>query len=88
MSSRKQRLGVAAAMTLSGGILFAGPGTSCTSFLLESALDAVDFCFVFDCQNGILGGTIQPCGPFDNFSQDALNSPPTGPVFIDCPDLP
>jgi hypothetical protein len=68
-----------------GGFLMAGPGTGCVSFIAEQALVAADFCFIFDCQSGILGGTIDPCtgaGSGDN-SGEAVNGVP--PIFTDCP---
>ncbi len=61
-----------AALVAGGGLLFAAPNTGCLSFMAESAVEATDFCFIFDCQNGILGGTIDPCSG-DN------------PLFADCP---
>jgi hypothetical protein len=42
------------------------------SFVGESVLTATDFCFIFDCQSGILGGTIDPCSG-------------ENPLFADCP---
>jgi hypothetical protein len=62
-----------------GGYLLAGPGTGCTSYLAESGLVATDFCFIFDCQNGILGGTIDPCASGDTGQT-------SGPLFADCPE--
>jgi hypothetical protein len=87
MRSRKNRFSIAAAMTLGGGLLFAGPGTGCASYVVESALATADFCFIFDCQNGILGGTIDPCPPLDDLSGEAVLSPPSGPIFVDCPEI-
>jgi hypothetical protein len=58
-----------------GGFLLAGPGTGCVPFVAESTLAATDFCFIFDCQNGIFGGTIDPCEA--NATQ--------GPLLADCP---
>lgn len=87
MRSRIHRIGMAAAMTLGGGLLFAGPGTGCGSFLVETALATADFCFIFDCQNGILGGTIDPCPPLDATSGESVLTPPTGPIFVDCPEI-
>jgi len=67
------------------GYLFSGPGTSCMSFLGESTLESANFCFIFDCQNGILGGTIDPCsgiGSNDNTQEGTV----TGEQFFtDCP---
>jgi hypothetical protein len=78
---------IVAVMGLSGmgGYLLSGPGTGCTSFVAESTLTSANFCFIFDCQNGILGGTIDPCsgiGSGDNTVEGNF----TGlPLFTDCP---
>ncbi len=61
-----------------GGYLMAGPGTGCGSYVLESGLASTDFCFIFDCQNGILGGTIDPCA-------STGDEPGQGPLLADCP---
>ena len=85
MRSRSRRVALTLALFAGGGFLLAGPGTSCSSFLGESAFVATDFCFIFDCQNGFLGGTIKPCdigGGFGGFvDPDVTNSP----LFVDCP---
>jgi hypothetical protein len=62
----------------SGGFLMQY-NTGCLSYTAESALVATDFCFIFDCQNGLFGGTIDPCA---NQDTDAA---PTPPFFADCP---
>ena len=65
-----------------GGFLFGGQSTSCLSFTGESVLSSANFCFIFDCQNGILGGTIAPCSRSTDANGDAIP-----PLFIDCPDF-
>ncbi len=60
-----------------GGYLLAGPGTGCGSFALEAGLASTDFCFIFDCQNGIFGGTIDPC-------ETNAVVPGAGPLLLDC----
>lgn len=65
-----------------GGYLLAGPGTGCGSYVVEAGLAATDFCFIFDCQNGIFGGTIDPCA---NTGTDPITGLPRGPLFADCP---
>jgi len=70
-----------AGLVASGGFLFAFQSTSCLSFAGESLLSSGDFCFIFDCQNGILGGTIDPC--FQTLDADGNAIPP---VFVDCPN--
>lgn len=76
MRKQSRRIGITAALVISGAYLMAGPGTGCLNFAAESAFTTADFCFIFDCQNGILGGTIDPC-PDTNFGEDLL--------FVDCP---
>ena len=62
-------------LTAGGGYILAGPGTGCGSYMAESTLAATDFCFIFDCQNGMFGGTIDPCASTDT----------QGPLLADCP---
>lgn len=64
-----------------GGFLFGGQSTSCLSFTGETVLTSADFCFIFDCQNGILGGTIDPCSQTTD-----INGDPIPPTFLDCPN--
>jgi len=68
-----------------GGYLMASPNTGCTSFLGESALVAADFCFIFDCQNGLLGGTIDPCSGIGSGNQ-TVEGDNAQPLFTDCPN--
>lgn len=79
-------LTVAATVIGAGGILFAGPGTGCIPFVAESALVATDFCFVFDCQNGILAGTVDPCSGAGSGDQTLEGNGPRFPLFTDCPN--
>lgn len=74
MRSRSRRIAVGASLVGLGGYLFSGPGSGCGSFAAESTLFAANFCFIFDCQSGILGGTILPC------SESELREP----LFTDC----
>ena len=76
--SRSRRIAVEAMLLLGGLTLLAGPGTGCFSFAAETALTATDFCFVFDCTNGIFGGVVQPCGAGGTLGNE-------GPLFTDCP---
>jgi len=71
MRTRSRKVIAAISVLSASGFLTSGPGTSCSSYVGESALIATDFCFIFDCQNGILGGTIDPCTT-------------QGPLFTDC----
>lgn len=78
-NNQKQRIAVMAGFLAVGGVLLSGPGTSCSSFTAESLLVSADFCFIFDCQNGALGGAVDPCN-----GTGAVGSP-TGPLLVDCP---
>ena len=71
--------GVAVVVALVGacGFLMSGPGTGCGSFALETVAANADFCFIFDCQDGVLGGTIDPC-PTQMEGGNAN-------LFVDCP---
>ncbi len=66
---------MAVSLLAGGGFLLAGPGTSCSNYLVESAFVTADFCFIFDCQNGIFGGTIEPCGGDNQFFEDCPDGP-------------
>ncbi len=49
-----------------GGVGFTrtGFGGNCQglNFYQNGLLTSVDFCYLLDCQNGFLGGAVQPCG--------------------------
>lgn len=78
MRRSRHRVAIILALVASGAFLMAGPGTGCLSFTGESLLTNADFCFILDCQNGFLGGTIQPCsGLMDNSGEQ--------PSLTDCP---
>jgi len=80
MRSRARRLAPVVGLVLGGGYLLAGIGNGCATYLGESLMTAADFCFIFDCQNGLLGGTIDPCaGVADQSGQQ--------PLLRDCPDF-
>lgn len=88
MRFRSRRMAIAVGLIGTGGFLMAGPGTGCLSDTIESSLVATDFCFIFDCQNGMLGGTIDPCVDVQNRTWE---SDLYGPTFSDCqvePDEP
>jgi hypothetical protein len=56
------------------GTVFVTGNVTCGSFFADSAQSSVDFCFLFDCQNGAIGGLVDPCT--ENYQ-----------VFIDCPEF-
>jgi len=77
-------------IALLGGLGYVMVVPTCTSFAGESLFRATDFCFIFDCQGGVFGGTIDPCvgsqsgaqtveSLGDNASQPFLNDCPVGP---------
>lgn len=83
-----RRLGIVAGCSAVGGVLLAGPGSGCLPFVGELAFQTADLCFIFDCQNGILGGAIDPCPDAARnaaLNGEAATSPATGPLFVDCP---
>ena len=97
MSRRGSRIWIAACMTLSGAYLCAGGNLACGSFAADAAVSSADMCFIFDCNDGILGGVIDPCAQVTG--RDS-GSPPGGgeeggsstdpgrtgtPFFSDCP---
>jgi len=81
MRFRSRNVAIAAAMIGLGGLVFSGPGTSCSSYMAETALTSADFCFIFDCQNGVLGGVFDPCSPL---SETTVESQTALPLFTDC----
>jgi hypothetical protein len=74
MRSRLARKAVIGLMLAAAGTLFVSGNLTCASFFADSAQSSVDFCFLFDCQNGAIGGLIDPCA--NNYQ-----------VFLDCPQL-
>ena len=73
--SRRFRMVVLLGVVATGGMLFSGSGLACTSFALDQAQTMVDFCFLFDCQQGAFGGLIEFCNETD----------PERSTFADCP---
>ena len=84
MRTRPRKMIAAISVLAGSGILMSGPGTSCSSFLGETGLVTADFCFIFDCQNGILGGTIDPCSGIGSGNQTGEGQTQQ-PLFTDCP---
>lgn len=82
MHRKSRRLFAALAAIATGAIVLASPNFACESFLGETAMGALDFCFIFDCNSGILGGTIQPCGE----TVDAEGNRNPNFLFADCPE--
>ncbi len=59
--SLRLRTFVVLGLVMTTGVLFAGSGLACASFALDRAQSTLDFCFLFDCQNGAYGGLIDFC---------------------------
>jgi hypothetical protein len=57
--------------------------TGCMSFAADQVQRSVDFCFLFDCQNGAFGGLINFCP--NNENSDLLVNSQNANTFIDCP---
>jgi hypothetical protein len=81
MRFRLRSAAIGVCLLLSGACLMAVSGATCSTFSGEALMGTTDFCFIFDCQNGILGGTIDPCA--------VLGTDPDGndvPLLVDCPE--
>lgn len=90
MRRKKLRATMALTLILGGGYAFMNNGLGCASFAGETVLGTVDFCFLFDCVDGAIGGLIQPCDEAnDSFGNRVPRDPTTpgqaGRIFEDCP---
>ena len=63
-------LAILVATGISGAALFQTPG--CVTFAATTVVSALDFCAILDCQNGLLGGVIRPCGSPLSTDDDVL----------------
>lgn len=77
MRRRWRRTLALVALTGGGTLLTTGAGPACQAFAANQALATTDFCFLFDCQNGAIGGLIDFC------SLSTLEEP----LFTDCPQF-
>jgi len=84
---RRNRMKRKLAVLLAGGVLFAGSGLSCFSFMVDNALSSTNFCFLFNCNDGALGGLIDFCGnvSFRSFVGGAQDRTNDGTFLADCP---
>lgn len=82
MRSKIRRMLMMGVLAGSGAVVFETAGAGCASFTGEQALIAADFCFIFDCQNGAFGGTVQPCNGAPGLS---AGIPGHNPLLVDCP---
>ncbi|MCC7294030.1 MAG: hypothetical protein IT449_18365 [Phycisphaerales bacterium] len=95
MQRKLSRAKVLSAMLAVGGVALIGDGLGgCASMGFQAASGAVDFCFLFDCTDGIFGGLIDPCSPIFGRPSN-LGFTPQNPekepgvsntLFSDCPD--
>lgn len=80
------------AIVFAAGMLFTSGDLACFSFGANAALSGMDFCFLFDCTDGALGGLFNFCSPinvneFINSGTGAGGDGIADPVFLgDCPD--
>lgn len=84
--SRLRRWLVGASLVGGGAYAFQ-IGAGCASFGGEQALIATDFCFIFDCNNGAFGGTIQPCAGAATIGDNGEVVNTRSPLFTDCVNL-
>ena len=92
MRRRKMKSKLALALVVGGGVLFGAGVGACTSFGGEALLGAVDFCFLFDCVDGAIGGLIKPCDNVGSVNELFITQDPTSqldggfgsPLFTDC----
>jgi hypothetical protein len=74
MQPRKRRLLRYTMLLLGGAALFGNANAACTRIAGDQALLSLNACFIFDCQDGLFGGLIDPCVAGQE-------------LFIDCPGL-
>lgn len=48
------------------------PGGGCSSFYANGIATSVDFCYLLNCDNGFIGGLVQPCGDPNSAEDDLL----------------
>ncbi len=85
MRSRRVRICLLLGLVATTGMLYAGSTLACTSLALDQAATAVNFCFLFDCQNGALGGLVQFCDPTDTTTTDTTDT--NNSLLADCVQL-
>lgn len=86
-----RRVGVKLAVVGGMGVLFQLGNPGCTSFFANAGLSSMDFFFLFNCNDGALGGLIQFCRPINFTSFVGQGDANTGanqgaqPFLADCP---
>jgi hypothetical protein len=63
-----------ALLVLGGGLVFQVGTPSCGTFAATTVVSSIDFCAIIDCQRGLLGGVIRPCGSPTTAEDDLLAS--------------
>ena len=81
MSRRRSRIWVAMCLALSGAYLCTSGNLTCGSFGADAAVSSTDMCFMFDCDEGIFGGIIDPCTEVGGRGSGTTS----GTFFADCP---
>ncbi len=86
---RVVRGAIVLSLILSGAYLCTSGTATCGSVAGTSAMSAIDFCFMFDCTNGALGGLVDPCadvGEVDDTGGSTGEGTGVlgGPFFTDC----
>lgn len=80
MNRRMTRIWVWLAMIVAGATMFqfstntGAYSGGCGEFYANGIVGSLDFCYLFDCENGFFGGAIDPCDP-------------NNPSLMDCPGL-
>lgn len=82
MRSRKNRWIAGAVGVLAAGMLYQ---TACMSFGGNQLLRTVDFCFLFDCQNGAFGGLFDWCPDQTDTTSSGTDAVQSTNLFVDCP---
>jgi hypothetical protein len=77
MRSRVTRITMWVALLGATGGVLAGSGLACASLNGRQALATFDSCFLFDCQNGAIGGLVDFCAESSEESS----------LFTDCPEF-
>ena len=68
---RLKRLGLAVILAVGGGLVFQAP-QGCNTLAATTVVSGIDFCSIIDCQNGMFGGLINPCGSPTSTADDLL----------------
>ncbi len=76
------KLGLAAAATT--GLVLAGTELSCASAGASGLLGSVDFCFLFNCNDGAIGGLVTFCSQTDRNLVTGAPLDEAVPLFSDC----